>query len=45
MVVDDVVVEYVDVNDIHFAILVYMDLTFAVAREGRRTRVSIRVSL
>ena len=40
MVVDDVG-EYVVVNDVHFAILVYMDLTFAVACEGRRTRVSM----
>ena len=44
MVVDDVV-EYVVVNDVHFAILVYMDLTFAVACEGRRTRVSIALTL
>ena len=44
MVVDDVV-EYVVVNDVHFAILVYMDLTFAVAREGRRTRVSMTLTL
>ena len=45
MVVDDVVDEHVDVIDIHFAILVYMDLTFAVAREGRRTRVSMTLTL